>query len=98
MEMVRRAEKIQGILDRTLQQLGLAERMKEADVVRRFSEIVGGNIAKRAEAVSIRDGKLVVKVSSPVWRQELSFSKKEIIEALNRVLGDNVVKDIHFSG
>ena len=96
--MVRRAEKIQDILDRTLQQLGLAERMKEADVVRRFSEIVGDNIAARAEAVSIREGKLVVKVASPVWRQELNYSKQEIIDALNRALNDNIVTDIHFVG
>ena len=96
--MVRRAEKIQDILDRTLQQLGLAERMKEADVVRRFSEIVGDNIAVRAEAVSIRDGKLVVKVASPVWRQELNYSKQEIIDALNRALSDDIVTDIHFVG
>jgi predicted nucleic acid-binding Zn ribbon protein len=96
--MVRRAEKIQDILDRTLQQLGLAERMKEADVVRRFGEIVGGDIAARAEAVSIREGKLVVKVASPVWRQELNYSKQEIIDALNRALNDSIVTDIHFVG
>jgi len=96
--MVRRAEKIQDILDRTLQQLGLAERMKEADVVRRFGEIVGGDIAARAEGVSIREGKLVVKVASPVWRQELNYSKQEIIDALNRALNDNIVTDIHFVG
>ena len=96
--MVRRAEKIQDILDRTLQQLGLAERMKEADVVRRFGEIVGGDIAARAEAVSIREGKLVVKVASPVWRQELNYSKQEIIDALNRAVSDNIVTDIHFVG
>ena len=96
--MVRRAEKIQDILERTLQQLGLAERMKEADVVRRFSEVVGGDIATRAEAVSIREGKLVVKVASPVWRQELNYSKQEIIDALNRALSDNIVTDIHFVG
>jgi predicted nucleic acid-binding Zn ribbon protein len=96
--MVRRAEKIQDILDRTLQQLGLAERMKEADVVRRFGEIVGGDIAARAEAVSIRDGKLVVRVASPVWRQELNYSKQEIIDALNRALSDSIVTDIHFVG
>ncbi len=96
--MVRRAEKIQDILDRTLQQLGLAERMKEADVVRRFGEIVGGDIAARAEAVSIREGKLVVKVASPVWRQELNYSKQEIIDALNRALSDSIVTDIHFVG
>lgn len=95
---MRRADKIQDILDRTLQRLGHAERMKGADVVRRFSEIVGGNIAARAEAVSIRDGKLVVKVASPVWRQELNYSKQEIIDALNRALSDNVVTDIHFVG
>lgn len=95
---MRRAEKIQDILDRTLRQLGLAERMKEADAVRRFSEIVGGDIAARAEAVSIRNGKLVVRVASPVWRQELNYSKQEIIEALNRALSDNIVTDIHFVG
>jgi predicted nucleic acid-binding Zn ribbon protein len=96
--MVRRAEKIQDILDRTLRQLGLAERMKEADIVRRFGEIVGGDIAARAEAVSIRDGKLVVRVASAVWRQELNYSKQEIIDALNRALSDNIVTDIHFVG
>lgn len=96
--MVRRAEKIQDILDRTLRQLGLAERMKEADIVRRFGEIVGGDIAARAEAVSIRDGKLIVKVASPVWRQELNYSKQEIIDALNQALSDNIVTDIHFVG
>ena len=95
---MRHAEKIQDILDRTLQQLGLAERMKEADVVRRVSEVVGGDIATRAEAVSIREGKLVVKVASPVWRQELNYSKQEIIDALNRALSDDIVTDIHFVG
>lgn len=96
--MVRRAEKIQDILNRTLQQLGLAERLKEADAVRRFGEIVGGSIAAKAEAISIREGKLVVKVPSPVWRQELNYSKQEIIDALNKALGDAVVRDVHFVG
>ena len=96
--MVRRAEKIQGILDRTLRQLGLAERMKEADVVKRFAEIVGENLAAHAEAVSIRQGRLVIRVASPVWRQELGYSKQEIIDALNKALGDKIVTDIHFAG
>jgi hypothetical protein len=96
--MMRRAEKIQDILDRTLRQLGLAERMKEADAVLRFSEIVGGDIAARAEAISIRDGRLVVRVASPVWRQELNYSKQEIIDALNQALSDKIVTDIHFVG
>ncbi len=95
---MQRAEKIQDILDRTLQRLGLAERMKEADVVRRFGDIVGADIAARAEAVSIRNGRLVVKVPSPVWRQELNYSKKEIIDALNQALSDPIVTDIHFVG
>ncbi len=94
---MRRAEKIQGIIGRTLEQLGLTERMKEADVVRRFSEIVGDKIAARAEAVSINQGRLVVSVSSPVWRQELNYSKQEIIDTLNKALGNDVVKDIYFS-
>ncbi len=94
---IRRAEKIGDVLSRTLKHLGLTQRLNEADVVRLFPEIVGAKIAEKAHAVSINKGILRVKVSSAVWRQELNFTRVEMIEKLNAALGANVVREIHFS-
>jgi len=38
-----------------------------------------------------------VKVSSPVWMQQLHFLKEEMIEKINRQMGDQTVKNIFFS-
>jgi predicted nucleic acid-binding Zn ribbon protein len=96
--MLRRAEEIKAVLSRMLSRMGISERLKEADVVRRFAEIVGARISERAEAIAIKNGVLQVRVESPVWRQELTYSKPEIIESLNTALGETIVTDIYFSG
>ena len=46
--------------------------------------------------VSIKRGKLFVRVKTPTWRNELVFLKSEIISKLNRRVGKKVVKDIVF--
>lgn len=94
---IRRAEKIGDVLSRTLADLGLTQRLKEADIVRLFPDIVGKKIAEKARAISINKGVLRVKVSSAVWRQELNLTRQEMIERLNAACGEPVVKDIHFS-
>jgi predicted nucleic acid-binding Zn ribbon protein len=94
--MLRRAEDINGVLQRVLGRLGITRRLRETDAVRRFAEVVGEQISQHAEAVSIDGGKLYVKVSSPTWRQELSYRKAEIAKMLNDALGENVVKDVFF--
>ena len=94
---VRRAEKISDVLSRTLKDLGLTRRLREADIVRLFPEIVGPKIAEKAKAISINKGILRVKVSSAVWRQELNLTRKEMIDKLNAACGEQVVKEIHFS-
>ena len=96
--MRQRAETIGSILNRTLARLGITAKLKELEAVRRFKEIVGERIAQQAEAVAIKDGRLQVRVSSPAWRQELTYSKQEIIDSLNSALGEKVVTDIHFTG
>ncbi len=94
--MLRRAEEIDGVLRRVLGRLGLTRRLRETDAVRRFAEVVGEQISQHAEAVKIDHGKLYVRVSSPTWRQELSYRKAEIAKMLNDALGENVVKDVFF--
>lgn len=77
-----------------LNTLGLAERLREAEIWRLWPEIVGPAIATRAMPLRIIKGVLTVAVSSGPWKQELSFLKVAMIEKLNNRLGGDVVRDI----
>ena len=75
-------------------ELGISQRIKEYDVVHVWAEVVGPHIASVADVKSIRNGVLVVVVSSPAWRQELLLRKKEIIASINAKLQRTTVRDI----
>jgi predicted nucleic acid-binding Zn ribbon protein len=84
------------ILPALLEKLGLARGVKEHEILARWAEIVGPKIAEVSSAERIRDGKLWVVVGHPAWRNELNFMKRELIEKINRELGEAIVKDIIF--
>jgi len=74
--------------------LGLAERLREADIWRFWPEVVGPTVATRAMPLRIIKGTLTVAVSSGPWKQELGFLKGMMKDKLNERLGGEVVKDI----
>jgi hypothetical protein len=53
-------------------------------------------IARNAQPEKIRNGTLFVKVSSPVWMQQLQFMKEMIAGKLNERLKGDIVKNIFF--
>ena len=58
--------------------------------------VVGQAIASHAHPQWIKDGKLKVTVSDPIWLQELQFSESDIREKLNSALGRAAVETIAF--
>ncbi len=87
---------LSGLLESVLHELGLGLRLKQWKVVERWPNIVGERIAKAATPERIENGKLLVRVQSPAWRNELTFLKKEIIAKINAAMGEEIVKDIIF--
>ena len=77
-----------------LTSLGLAERLREAEIWRLWPEVVGQTVAARAVPLRIIKGILTIAVSSGPWKQELTFLKGMMIEKLNERLGGEVVKGI----
>ncbi len=90
----RRSTSLGDALRDLVEDLGISKRMREYDVVDVWPEIVGPHIAAVADVKSIRNGILVVSVSSPAWRQELLLRKKELIQNINERLKKPVVRDI----
>jgi hypothetical protein len=74
--------------------LGLAERLREADIWRLWPEVVGPTVAARAMPLRIIKGALTIVVSSGPWKQELGFLKGMMKDKLNDRLGAEVVKEI----
>ena len=84
------------VVRRLIEQMGATDRIREQRAVQIWAETVGERIAGVARAESISQGKLMIKVSDPAWRNELHYLKDEIRKQLNERLGETVVSDIVF--
>lgn len=89
-------ETIGDVLDKSLKRMAPAMRLDEYGVWPVWNDVVGKTIAQNAQPEKIRNGTLFVKVSSPVWMQQLQYMKEMIAEKLNSRLKAEVVKNIFF--
>ena len=89
-------EKLAEVLDKSLKRLDPTGRLGEYGVWPIWNDVVGDTIARNAQPEKIRQGTLFVKVSGPVWMQQLQYMKDTIAEKLNRGLGREIVKNIFF--
>ena len=83
-------------IDLMLKKLGIENAVSQNKALSIWNEVVGKNVAKNTEPNRVEHGVIIVKVSSPTWRQELYFQKKEIIQKINNTIGKNVIRDIRF--
>jgi predicted nucleic acid-binding Zn ribbon protein len=61
-----------------------------------WQKTVGPPIADNAKPYAIKGSLLLVYVSSSVWMHQLQFLKSELLDNLNRKLGDGRIEDIKF--
>lgn len=71
--------------------------MKRAAVPAVWARVVGPEIAASSHAESLREGRLFVRVTDSATLQHLSFLRHRLVEALNRQLGANLVREIYLT-
>ena len=49
------------------------------DMNKSWKKMVGKTISKNTEIVKIKNGKITIKTSNPIWRNELAFQKKDLL-------------------
>ena len=83
----------------------LAELLKSADlpfnpedglIWRVWNDVVGDMVARNAQPLWVKNRRLRVKVSDPIWLQELAFMEEDIRGKLNERLGRKAVEKIEF--
>ena len=71
--------------------------LDEMKAVNSWGQVVGSFIASHTIDLCLRNNVLFVRVDSDVLRNELSYSKSELIGKLNDLVGKVVVKEMVLS-
>ena len=94
---VRPALPLQQLVPGVMQRLGLENRLQQAQISQRWPELVGSDIARHAQPVTLKNGLLVVAVDHPVWLQELSrYHKPLLLQKIRDRVGKTAIRDIAF--
>jgi len=73
---------------------GMREKMDELDIASWWDEVTGPMIARHTTAITLKRGRLLVRVDSAPLRQELTFMRVTIAERLNQRMGRAVVAEV----
>jgi len=82
---------IQGALDGWIRRRGLSADFQLHALWYRWTELVGGQLARRSRPRSLRRKVLTVVVASSAWANEMSFIKDQVVAGINERLGAEVV-------
>jgi hypothetical protein len=87
---------LHAILDVVFKQLNRTPQQREQFRIWDIWEgVVGPQIAGKTRPEALRNGVLVVSVTSSVWMQELSFMKQKILDRINQTL-PGTIREIRF--
>ncbi len=89
-------EALSHVLTRLMQRLGLEDELQGWRAVEDWARIVGPRVARHTRAVGFEHGVLRVEVEGSAWMHELGYLKRELIQAVNRDLGADRVRDVRF--
>lgn len=90
------ASTIQSVMVKTFGKLNIDQRIKQYQIVKHWELTVGPLISQKTEPAKLMGKKLFVLVSTPSWVTELLYQKEEIMNKLNKELGEVVIEDIVF--
>ena len=83
-------------IEKLLRKAGLEKGVAQQNALFVWKEVVGKRVAENTTAEKIDHGVLMVRTTTPTWRQELQLQKTTSIKKLNKKLGKKVVKDVRF--
>jgi hypothetical protein len=75
----------------------IRELIRKADVIEEFN-VIFPDLKKIAKAVKIEKKVLFLSVENSVWRSELKFKQKVIIDKINNHFNETIIKSVKFIG
>jgi len=85
------------LVDGALRRWNLERGIREQRALLLWPTLVGDEIARNTVATAVKDHVLLVSASNHAWAQTLDLMKVEVLKRVRERLGQDVVRDVHFS-
>jgi predicted nucleic acid-binding Zn ribbon protein len=89
-----RPEPVGSVIREALGQAAMSEGVALGRLVRRWEEVVGGDLARETMPVALRQGTLVVAASTGAWAAQVRFLASELGRQADRMLGGSRVRSV----
>ena len=86
------AQELKEILNKYFQGKELKKINETIAIEKIWNEIVGDAIIKNTKIISFKNKTLIIKTSTPVWRNEIALQKKTILKKLQTKISQNKIK------
>ena len=91
-----KAKPIKEILSDYLKGSDYKEINETININKSWIKIVGKTISKNTEITNLKNGKITIKTSNPIWRNELIFQKEDLLNRLKKEEPALNIKEIDF--
>ncbi len=89
---------IADVLNIYLRETGLEKTILEDKVVALWPEIMGDTVARLTRSVEVRNGILIVHISSAALKAQLFECRFELVKKINDAVGGNAIRDVRILG
>jgi predicted nucleic acid-binding Zn ribbon protein len=83
-------------IEQLLKAYKLEDKILETKLISSWESVTGKVIVKHTKHLYIRKKKLFVKLDSPALKNELIYSRQQLLDLLNKEVGSKVIDEIIF--
>lgn len=89
-------QKLGEVIKEIIAEFHLGKKLNEARVIGSWEKIVGDMIARHTVQLRIVNQILFVEVDSAALRNELTYAREKIRKKLNKIAGEELLKEVVF--
>jgi len=91
-----KAKSIKNLLTEYLKGTNFEQINNTINLSKSWKKIVGKSISQNTEIIDIKQGKIFIKTSNSIWRNELIFQKEDLLKRLKKEHPKLNIKEIDF--
>ncbi|MFY0604164.1 MAG: DUF721 domain-containing protein [Flavobacteriaceae bacterium] len=85
---------VKDLMNSFIKENNLSKGMQKLKIEEAWAKLMGQGVASYTDSVLLQNKTLIIKLSSSVLREELSYGKDKIIKMLNDEMGEQVVSKL----
>lgn len=93
-ERKREANAIKDLMKSFIKENNLSKGMQKLKIEEVWEKLMGPGVVSYTEQVQLQNRTLIIKLTSSVLREELSYGKEKIVKMINQEMGEDLVSKL----